>query len=379
MIALLRSFWTEPPPPGRSGPGLWDVIVVVVAVIAGGFEVAFSPSIDWAAPATMVSLARIPVIVWRRVVPLMVLAVVFTSTAIVDLFELAAGVESLALGAGAVVLTVPYALTRWGSGREMVFGVPLMLVAAFVGLVADNLTMGEMIGGFGVLLTASTSGAIFRFRAQHQRREMEQVKLRERESLARDLHDTVAHHVSAITIRSQAGLAVAAQDPTAAVDALRVIEAESKRTLAEMRAMVVALRDGQTPQFTPLAHIGDLRRLTEGADEPAVVLDVQGDVDGISTAVSAAIYHLAQEAITNARRHARHARRIEVTVIGDETSVRLRVRDDGEKLTRPPAAGFGLVGMRERTELLGGTFGAGPGADRGWMMYAVLPKEGPSA
>jgi signal transduction histidine kinase len=98
------------------------------------------------------------------------------------------------------------------------------------------------MGGFAVLLASVALGEAFRYRAGARVRGLDQMRLLEREGLARDLHDTVAHHVSAIAIRAQAGLATAASHPDAATDALQVIEAEASRTLAEMRSMVRVLR-----------------------------------------------------------------------------------------------------------------------------------------
>ncbi|BCJ73657.1 hypothetical protein CS0771_32010 [Catellatospora sp. IY07-71] len=88
-----------------------------------------------------------------------------------------------------------------------------------------------------------TLGLARRYRIHARTREHDQVRLVERAQLARDLHDTVAHHVSAIAIRAQAGLAAAPARPEAATDALRLIEAEASRVLAEMRAMVRVLRE----------------------------------------------------------------------------------------------------------------------------------------
>jgi signal transduction histidine kinase len=89
------------------------------------------------------------------------------------------------------------------------------------------------------------------------------------------------------------------------------------------------------------------------------------------------MYRLAQEAITNAQQHARHATRIDVHVAGGDDYVRLTVRDDGDAgsadASRP---GYGLVGMAERAALLGGTLEAGPGPGKGWTVNAVLPRSG---
>lgn len=107
-------------------------------------------------------------------------------------------------------------------------------------------------------------------------------------------------------------------------------------------------------------------------------MEVSGDVVGVPPAVGAAIYRLVQESVTNARRHARHATRIEVRVTADDSSVRLRVSDDGDTGLLHPAGspGYGLIGMIERAHLLGGTCEAGPDPGRGWTVTAVLPRAG---
>jgi len=112
-----------------------------------------------------------------------------------------------------------------------------------------------------------------------------------------------------------------------------------------------------------------------------VAVEIAGDVDDLPPPVAAAVYRLAQESVTNARRHARHATRIEVSVAADDASVRLRVSDDGDTGAGRPAAppGYGLIGMRERADLLGGVCEAGPGPVRGWTVTAVLPRAAGSA
>jgi signal transduction histidine kinase len=284
--------------------------------------------------------------------------------------------------AQAYLLLLPYSLFRWGSGREAVIGSLIAAAKAGMSVAYGHLDLGGAIGGAAVLFATAALGVAFRYRARARMRELDQVKLLERGRLARDLHDTVAHHVSAIAIRAQAGLAVSASEPNAAADALRLIEGEASRALAEMRAMVRLLRTDRPPELAPNPGIADLERLAgRSRTGPSVGVEIGGDLDGLPPTVGTAIYRLAQESITNARRHARHATRIEVHVAVDETSVRLRVRDDGETSHRRQAAspGFGLIGMIERASLLGGTCEAGPDPDRGWTVSAVLPRGGSAA
>ena len=200
----------------------------------------------------------------------------------------------------------------------------------------------------------------------------------EREQLARELHDTVAHYVSAIAIQAQAGRTLAASQPDAAVEALEVIEQAASRTLTEMRNMVRVLREGEEPDLAPQRSVDDIERLAHSTgDRPRVDVELSGDLDDLRPSVEAAIYRIAQESITNAVRHARHATRINVSVTGDDDYVHVTVRDDGDaSSTGRNSSGFGLAGMTERATLLGGTLEAGPGSDKGWMVNAVLPRAG---
>jgi len=207
---------------------------------------------------------------------------------------------------------------------------------------------------------------------------LDQVRLREREQLARELHDTVAHHVSAMVVRAQAGRVVAATRPAAASEALEVIEAEGSRTLAEMRVLVGALRAGEEADLAPQRGVADIERLARTLDgEPRVELHVTGDLDDLGPSVGAAVYRIAQESLTNAMKHSRHAGRIVVRVAGDESCVRITVDDDGDPVSAAwVQAGYGIVGMTERATLLGGTIEVGPGPERGWVVDAVLPRVG---
>jgi signal transduction histidine kinase len=203
--------------------------------------------------------------------------------------------------------------------------------------------------------------------------------LREREELARELHDTVAHHVSAIAIRAQAGKTLAASNPDAPLEALEVIEAEASKTLAEMRSIVAVLRQGAEPDLAPQPGVRDIDELARDAvDGPAVAVEGTGDLGDVAPSVGSALYRIAQESITNAVRHSRNATQVTVTVtdLGDEAQ--MTVHDDGDMTlhTPRPQDGFGLTGMRERAKLLGGWCTAGPAPDGGWTVTAVLPKNG---
>jgi len=349
-----------------------------VLVPAAILEGALRPDRAWNLASVVVFVALAPTLLWRRRHPLAAVAITFGTVAIVHIASLVVGVYWEGLNTGVYVLLLPYALVRWGAGREVAVGllvvlVPMMLIAF------DPIPTSDMIAGGMVVLLAGALGAAVRYQDKAGTRRVEEVKLLERAELARELHDTVAHHVSAIAIRAQAGRVLAASDPGAALDALVVIEEESSRTLAEMRSMVGALRHAEEPELSPQRGVANIERLGHGTgDRPYVEVELSGDLDSLRPSVDAALYRVAQESITNALRHARHATRIHVTVHGDDDCVRLTIDDDGDSasLDARATSGFGLIGMAERAKLLGGTLEAGPDGKRGWTVQAVLPRAG---
>jgi signal transduction histidine kinase len=352
----------------------WALIAVFAPAIV--WEGIVRPDLPWRVGCLVVALALLPTLLWRRTEPLAMVAVAFGFTTVAPF--LLPGDACRMVTASFLVLLV-YALFRWGSGRDVVIGTPFVVAKVAAAGLAGSIDVGELVAGFAVMFAAATLGTAIRFRATVRLRELDRVKLLERERLARDLHDTVAHHVSAMAIRAQAGIAASAGQPAAAVEALRVIEAEASRALAEMRAMVRVLRRDEPADLAPNPRITDIERLAGRFHTgPAVDVNICGDLGDLPPTVGSALYRLAQESVTNARRHARHATRIEVSVAADDTSVRLRVSDDGEAGgTRPTGSpGFGLMGMMERADLLGGTCAAGPDPGRGWTVTAVLPRAG---
>jgi len=374
----VRSFWAEPRvphPPKR----VWrDWLLVAVLVPVGLLEGIFRDELVWRPVALVVGVAPVFTLLWRRTNPLVMLAVVWSAQTVAEAAPLFGADESGILYISAYVLLLPYSLFRWGAGREAAIGLAIIL-ASHLFTASVNSTGVEAVIAIPFLLLPAALGASMRYRANSRLREVDQVKLLEREQLARELHDTVAHHVSAIAIQAQAGRVLAAAQPHAAADALEVIEEEATRTLTQMRTIVGALRRGEEPDLAPQRGVADIEQLADGpGDWPRVDVELSGDLKDLGPSVEAAIYRLAQESITNSIRHARHATRINVRVAGEEDCVRLTVHDDGDP--SPPGAssssGYGLVGMAERAKLLGGTLEAGPSPDRGWIITAVLPRNG---
>ncbi|KQX05570.1 MULTISPECIES: histidine kinase [unclassified Leifsonia] len=376
MTSPVRALWQEPaaypPPPLR----VWrDWVLVAILPPLALVEAALRREVTagWVWAIALVVL--VPTLLWRRRHPLGMLAVAFGTGTV---WSLVTNGEPQ-LFTTAYFLILVYAVMRWGSGRAMVLGGLLLVAGILSSFLFEPPTVSDVIGSIAVVVTTSTLGLAFRLRASARAREFDRMRSLERERLARDLHDTVAHHVSAIAIQAQGGLAVAAIDPAAAVGVLRVIEGEASRTLDEMRSMVRILRHDDAVDLVPVAGLDELSRLAHvDGDGPALAVHTTGPADSVPPAIGAAVYRIAQEAVTNARRHAVGATRLDVDVSIDASGIRLEVRDDGIGAA-PAVPGYGMTGMAERAALLGGTCEAGPLPGGGWAVEAVLPRAGWSA
>jgi signal transduction histidine kinase len=377
--SMVWQLWLEPPvadPPRR----VWrDWVLVSLLVPAAILEAILRKDVGWRPVALVCGAVPVFTLLWRRTHPLMAVVVVFGAHALTEAVTLVGAPHSAMLMASGYAILLPYSLLRWASGRHAIIGMGVVLFVHVPRLPITWQTVGEGIGGMVFLLLPASLGAAMRYRSASRLRERDQAKLREREQLARELHDTVAHHVSAIIIQAQAGRTVAPSDPAAAVRALEVIEHEASRTLGEMRIMVSALRQGEDPSLSPQCGVADIPRLARHSGAaPKVEVRLSPGLDDLRPSLSAAVYRLAQESITNAVRHARHATLIDVSVVADEQAVRLTVDDDGDAsaFDAETGSGYGLVGMAERASLLGGSLVAGPRASGGWGVTAVLPLSG---
>lgn len=390
MGNVLRALWTQARPE-RPPVRVWrDWALVGVLLTWSVLEALFPGELDLVlgredlAGRPVALLASVVValaLLWRRTHPLAAVAVAFGVLTAVDVMRILASNPSGLLHSVAGTLVLAYSVFRWGAGREAGYGLAIILIWLTVSHVAEQPEAWEVVAGYGFFLFSAALGASIRFYLTTRLRDIEEAKLRQRTQLARELHDTVGHHMSAIAVQAQAGRTLAASDPDLAMKALETIEGAASRALEEMRAMVGVLRDGAEADLAPQPGVDDIEHLARQVDGgPRIDVQLSGDLDGLSPAVGVAIYRIAQESITNAVRHARHATRITVDVASDAEQVRLTVRDDGVAATTArTSSGHGLVGMTERAALLGGTLRAGPSPGRGWVVEAVFPTGGPRA
>ncbi|MFF7590452.1 sensor histidine kinase [Kitasatospora purpeofusca] len=377
MVTFRSSLWHEPRPVGAPPLGRPDWLLVGVFTAAALVEGAVRPDLAWRPLVTVLALALMPALLWRRSRPLMAALVGWGVAGLLLVLQLTAHTGDLGLYAMMAVLIPLYSLVRWGSGREIVLGTAFVTGVVALGMCVSSAGRADVFGGIVLLLLFVALAAVFRYRADLWHRQEREIRDQERVALARELHDTVAHHVSAIAVQAQAGGMVAGLQPEKAVEILATIESEASRTLAEMRSMVRVLREEEAVAYVPQPGVADLPALARTGTTPTVEVSLDGSLARLARSVDAALYRLAQESLTNAARHARSATRVAIDVRREGDAVRLCVSDDGQTGPGPASEpGFGLLGMAERAQLLGGSLSAGPGPEGGWVVEAVLPVEG---
>jgi signal transduction histidine kinase len=378
VLAQIRSValsvWRLPAPPDARPAGRLDYAGVGVAAVLAVIEVTvLRPDLPFRWLSLAGFLVWLPTLLVRRTRPtLTVTAFGAVILALLVVSWATDGPPPGDLNTSVVALLIPYSLARWARGKDAVGGLGLFFVIAGSSLVSQHVPAADRIGGTAVVVAAVALGAVVRAQSMLRTRQLDDVRRGERERLARDLHDTVAHHLTAIAITAQAGLAVAGREPAAATDALRRIDEEATRTLAETRKVLRVLRTDDEAPERPLA---DLRGLASSGPGPVVAVEVDDDLDDLSPTVAAALQRIAQEAVANSRRHARDAALVQVRVTREDDGVQLVVTDDGRGSTGT-GDGFGIVGMTERAVLLGGRLEAGSlGPLAGWRVTATLPLE----
>ncbi|GAB2726409.1 sensor histidine kinase [Streptomyces bullii] len=289
-----------------------------------------------------------------------------------------------------------YAAALYGTpaaARRLPVTTGLVTVAATIGFVVWWRTPEALLIGFAVGVVSfgpAATGALVRYHrdaAEAARLRAEQTALlaevdrtqavtAERARMARELHDMIANHLSAIAIHSTAALSL--DDPRTSREALGVIRENSVEGLSEMRRLIGILRDS-SGDLEPVAAptLDGLGSLVEGARTNGLDVTLHTEHTALPAPVELAAYRIVQESLTNALKHAGPGR-VTVSLAQRDGSLTVTVTspygDQGGP--RAPGSGAGLVGMRERTALLGGTFEAGPESTpdgKIWAVRATLP------
>jgi signal transduction histidine kinase len=214
----------------------------------------------------------------------------------------------------------------------------------------------------------------------NQRVLAEQAVAEERRRIARELHDLVAHHVAVMGVLATGARRTAGRDPAAADEALATIEQTGRTVLRELRRLLEVLRSDSEPagELAPQPTLATVEALIDQVREAGlpVTLQIDGDPGPLDPGVALTVYRVVQEALTNVLKHAGPTT-AQVRIAGRGSSLQLEIFDTGHG--PPPGGsagvGHGLVSMRERVHLLGGTLRAGPRPGGGFRVYATIPTE----
>ncbi|GIH92880.1 hypothetical protein Psi01_35100 [Planobispora siamensis] len=349
------------------------------------------PIMFWGDLAAYASLA------WRRRFPMTVLALVWTLWLLGGRWDIweewnASWAE---LGTPTALMLMFYTAGRWSSSRRAAFFLagtllPTVLTTARVhawmeaGLAPyPAIAPSEDLFAVSFLLCAAAWG-LGRMRrsdveavARAEESRAQLVLAEERVRIARELHDIVAHNVSAMVIQADgAGAALLDGDTAEADKAIEAIGTCGRGALGELRLLLAVLRDAPVTSQPSISAIGDLAERFP----LRVRLRVEGDIREVPASFGLAAYRIVQEALTNTLRHAGKEANAEVFLRYAEDGLHIEVTDDGARrrhglseALRAAGTGHGLVGVRERAGMFGGTAHAGPLPERGFRVRATLP------
>jgi len=343
--------------------------------------------------ALAIVLVDTVVLAWRRRWPLVVLTILVVSSA----GQAAVGGRfhsgGLFIGLPATIYSLGYGTGRlrwivfwWGLADALYGGVDGIVETHDIRSIQDA-TYGLAVCGIFLIGDSARSRRAYldeaeaRFARQERDRELDRQRAAEEERarIARELHDVVTHHVSAIAVAAETHRAV--QPDAAEAPVLAVIAGTARVALDELARLLGVLRpsaDGSAPlEPEPnLARLEDLVARTCAAGQ-RVRLRLVGESRPLPAALELSAYRIVQEAMTNVLKHAPGAQ-VEVTVQYQPDGLRVRVVDDGAGAPRRPFAseGRGLIGMRERVSVFGGRLEAGPLSPAGFQVSAELPAPG---
>jgi signal transduction histidine kinase len=377
-------------PRGRRSSA-FDVALALVATAAELAQVIGAEGTP-SAPGLVLAVVAGGALVLRRAAPVAVLATTLAACgAIVALGDDPSGVSVLialytiaalcelrvslaALALTAAIAATLSAVTADAPGRQT--------SAAFGAVIAAGLTIG--VWGLGAYAqTRRRYLRELRERAAYAEREREQLAQiavhQERASIARELHDIVAHSVSVMLVGVRGARDVLRTSPDVAEETLAGVERSGEQSLAELRRILALLREPErTAESRPQPSLAELDELVAGyrtAGLP-VRLEVIGEAPPLSSGVQLSVYRLVQEALTNTLKHAKPSM-VAVTLAFRDSRLELEVVDDGPPSTQGAArSGQGLIGMRERMALLGGQLETGEREGGGFRVAAHIPVSG---
>lgn len=363
-----------------------DVAIAATFVLLNLAEVLYSPDVQRPVLQAVLGSLALAGLAWRRSHPLLVAAAVVAANVLLN----PAGELSTLLS----IVLVSYSVGAHAPRRRRVLGIAAIFATFLVVSVLDGFEPSDLAAGLvffigpwtvGVVLDgrlASADAAVARAAQLEQERELQAVKAAaaERSRIAREMHDIVSHSISVVTIQTQAVRRRLGPEHAREAADLHLVEQTAREAMVELRRVLGVLRSSEdadtTPDLAPQPGLAELPRLVDhvGSERLRVRCRQVGEPVALSPGLDLAAYRIAQEGLTNALRHAR-ATHAEVVLTYDESALVVEVIDDGAGVDpdRAGAGGHGLVGIRERTALYGGTIRLDPHEGGGTRLVARLP------
>ncbi|KUF16077.1 sensor histidine kinase [Streptomyces silvensis] len=382
---------SHPPRSGARGrliprpdlPRLQDLLIVLGALVIELTGYILSIGSDGTAYSTLVVvlhlLPAVPLL-WHRRAPLVTLGVVLAGQAALTPYA------DYAYRLPFCVVVALFSVARLHEPRVTTGAAVMALAGLQLSGLNEDEKLAEAVFGdvVGVAMAVAAGFAVRQWERQllaHRKLLAQNAVADERCRIARELHDIVAHHITAMQLMSGGARTVLRHDPAMAQEALRSLEDSGRLALSEMRQLLDVLRaaddteaDGPSP---PQPGVDDLPRVVEESRAVGVVTDLR--VDGVREELTPALgltaFRIVQEALTNVRKHAGRAHAT-VRIGYAPALLTIEISDDGPgrgDTTDKAGPGHGLVGMRERVALHGGTLRAGPRPEGGFRVRATLP------
>ncbi|MFC0549116.1 sensor histidine kinase [Kutzneria chonburiensis] len=328
------------------------------------------PPLAWALALTVVTVLALPL---RRRFPVAVVVGILAACLVYHLV----GYPGLAIAAA--IAPACYTLVAEGDGRRslLVGALAAAAVTVISFLPPASFNLGATTGIVTILvalLAMAEARRAWRFAADERlravTRESERRLVDERLTIARELHDVLAHTITLISVQAAAGLDALPARPDNAEEALRTIRGAAKEAMAELRSTVRVLRE--VDELAPQPRLDQVGQLVDVARKAGIDVDLttSGDARELPAGVELAAYRVVQEALTNVVRHA-HATAATVRIDHRADCLHVEVVDNGDA-SEPPVDGHGMIGMRERVRAVGGSFAAGPTPGGGFAVSARL-------
>jgi signal transduction histidine kinase len=359
VLCLVAHFTASTANDHYTDPSAWSVFLTLGATVPYYFRSR--------APLTVL-LVSTPCVVALTVgayqtgaAPTVLLVGMYTVAAYCDLRGRLIGAAAIITGLAVVAVSRPPGF----NGASVIFEYVLFSAAYFLGATIRNRRLYTQ-------QLEERAAELERERDEKAKQAVSEERLR----IAQDLHDVVAHSMGVIAVQAGVGAHVIDNDPAEAKKSLEAISLTSRTTLAEIRRMLGVLREDARAEYAPAPGLGDLERLVQEICDAGVDSHVtwEGKRVELPPSVDLTAYRIVQESLTNVLKHGGPDVHVDVTVRYEPEALAVEVSDDGRGVNgRATDGGHGLMGMRERVGVFGGSFEAGPRTGGGFRVAVRLP------